>query len=146
MNRHVLTTVLTLFCISIFVFTPAMGDEEDGFVPLFDGKSFTGWRVSEDTSTSGKIENECLVLTGGRIHLFRKETFDDFVVRFESASRKEGLQQRVLRSRPSDSVGEVGPGSCSVQMRQKPCPNCIRHRGSGIRGKSPAPGRTSCSP
>lgn len=90
MNRHAFTTVLTLCCISILVVTSAMGDEEDGFEPLFDGKSFTGWRVSEDTSSSWKIENGCLVLTGGRNHLFTKETFADFVVRFEWRPAKKG--------------------------------------------------------
>ena len=42
MNRHALATVLTLCCISILGVTSSMGDEEEGFEPLFDGKSFTG--------------------------------------------------------------------------------------------------------
>jgi len=38
--------------------------DEEGFRPLFDGKSFDGWKVNENTPKSWKIENGLLVLTG----------------------------------------------------------------------------------
>jgi hypothetical protein len=65
-------------------------EKAEGFVPLFDGKSFEGWRVSESTPQSWKIENGLLMLTGGNSHLFTKEVFDDFIVRFEWRPAKKG--------------------------------------------------------
>jgi hypothetical protein len=41
---------------------PAVKPERDGFVPLFDGKTLEGWRVSAKTGHSGASKNK----TGGR--------------------------------------------------------------------------------
>ena len=65
-------------------------EKEEGFKSLFDGKSFAGWRVNKDTPKSWKIEKGLLILTGGRSHLFTKEEFDDFVVRFQWRPAKKG--------------------------------------------------------
>jgi hypothetical protein len=61
----------------------SQGAIDEGFRPLFDGKSFEGWKVDENTAKSWKIDHGLLVLTGGNSHLFTSEEFDDFVVRFE---------------------------------------------------------------
>ena len=42
------------------------GDKEEGFVPLFDGKSFAGWKTDANTPKSWKIENGMMVLLGGK--------------------------------------------------------------------------------
>jgi hypothetical protein len=68
----------------------AKPDKEEGFEPLFDGTSCEGWRASEKTPESWKIENGLLVLTGGHSHLFTKEEFDDFIVRFEWRPANKG--------------------------------------------------------
>jgi hypothetical protein len=72
------------------------GAEEEGFRPLFDGKSFAGWKVSENTPKSWRIEKELLVLTGGSSHLFTKESFADFVVRFQWRPLKKGYNSGFL--------------------------------------------------
>jgi hypothetical protein len=66
------------------------GANDEGFRPLFDGKSFEGWKVNENTPKSWKIDDELLVLTGGNSHLFTREEFDDFVVRLEWRPLKSG--------------------------------------------------------
>lgn len=66
------------------------GEEEKGFRPLFDGKSFKGWKVSENTPKSWRIERGLLVLTGGNSHLFTEPSFADFVVRFQWRPLKKG--------------------------------------------------------
>ena len=68
----------------------AAGTAEADFRPLFDGKSFAGWRVNENTPKSWKIEDGLLKLTGGSSHLFTKDEFDDFVVRIEWRAVKKG--------------------------------------------------------
>ncbi|MDZ4848732.1 MAG: DUF1080 domain-containing protein [Pirellulaceae bacterium] len=42
---------------------------EEGFVSLFDGKSFAGWKINESPE-SWKIENGEIVAHGNRSHLF----------------------------------------------------------------------------
>jgi len=64
--------------------------DEEGFRPLFDGKSFDGWRTGESTPKSWRIEGGLLVLTGGSSHLFTKEEFDDFILRFQWRPANKG--------------------------------------------------------
>ncbi len=42
---------------------------EDGWISLFDGKSLTNWKVSENPSTF-KVENGAITVHGPRAHLF----------------------------------------------------------------------------
>lgn len=98
MKRSTVVAALALFCSPMLAAEnsakspakPVEKDLEKGFVSLFDGKSLAGWQVNEKTPESWKIENGLLVLTGGRSHLFTKEKFDDFVVRFEWRPVKKG--------------------------------------------------------
>lgn len=44
-------------------------DKEEGWISLFDGKSFDGWKVNENPDTF-KIEDGKIVVNGPRSHLF----------------------------------------------------------------------------
>ena len=61
---------LLLTAISLFTFASAMAAEDEGFKPLFDGKTMDGWH---NPSKSGKIE-----VVDGEIHLTGDKKF--FVV------------------------------------------------------------------
>jgi len=43
---------------------------EPGFVSLFDGKTFNGWRMATENTNTWKIEDGALVTRGDRCHLF----------------------------------------------------------------------------
>ncbi|MEX0324466.1 MAG: DUF1080 domain-containing protein [Puniceicoccaceae bacterium] len=43
---------------------------EDGFIPLFDGETFTGWKASTENPGSFVIEDGAIVTRGPRAHLF----------------------------------------------------------------------------
>src|SRR5258708_11212038 len=45
-------------------------DSEEGFVQLFDGKTFNGWKKAEERPDTWKIEDGALVAHGDRCHLF----------------------------------------------------------------------------
>ncbi len=47
----------------------ASGNNEDGWVSIFDGKTMNGWRASENPATFS-IENGTIVVHGPRAHLF----------------------------------------------------------------------------
>jgi Domain of Unknown Function (DUF1080) len=61
--------------ILLFAFTGAAlvsgqeAKQEDGFVSMFDGKSFSGWKINESPD-SWKIEDGVIVAHGARSHLF----------------------------------------------------------------------------
>lgn len=64
MKRLFLFFVLTL---SLFSFS--VNDDKDGWVSLFDGKSFDGWKVGANAETF-KIEDGKIVVNGNVAHLF----------------------------------------------------------------------------
>jgi hypothetical protein len=66
--------------------------DEEGFKPLFDGKSLDGWKVSENKD-SFKIEDGAIVAEGPRAHAFyvgevNGAKFGDFELRLEAMTRK----------------------------------------------------------
>ena len=90
MTRFILLATMMLCCVPAPAQESAKPDDEEGFESLFDGKSFEGWQVGPTTPESWKIDRGLLVLTGGRSHLFTKEAFEDFIVRFEWRPVKKG--------------------------------------------------------
>jgi hypothetical protein len=48
----------------------AAAETEEGFVTLFDGTTFEGWRAAKENSGTWKIENGAFVTRGERSHLF----------------------------------------------------------------------------
>jgi hypothetical protein len=48
----------------------AVAESEEGFVKLFDGKTFTGWQTAAEHTNTWKIEDGALVTRGDRCHLF----------------------------------------------------------------------------
>jgi hypothetical protein len=62
------------------------GQPEAGFVSLFDGETFTGWRMAAEHTNTWKIEGGALVTRGGRCHLFYVgdgKPFKDFELKVE---------------------------------------------------------------
>lgn len=44
--------------------------DEEGFVPLMDGKTFNGWKLAEENKDTWKVEDGAFVAHGNRCHLF----------------------------------------------------------------------------
>src|SRR5262245_16983200 len=61
-----------LFAISLSLATSAClaAESEEGFVNIFDGKSFAGWIMAKENTNTWKIEDGALVTRGNRCHLF----------------------------------------------------------------------------
>jgi hypothetical protein len=64
--KHIVLPALALVC---FV-RLAVAASEEGFVSLFDGKTFTGWQTATEHTNTWKIEEGALVTRGDRCHLF----------------------------------------------------------------------------
>lgn len=61
--------ILTLFLAALLAAAPAIG-ADDGWVELWDGKSFDGWKLSTENPSSFKITDGAIVANGPRAHLF----------------------------------------------------------------------------
>jgi hypothetical protein len=85
-------------------------EKKDGFRLLFDGKSFDGWKTTDKTPKSWKIEGGMLILTGGSSHLFTKDTFEDFILRLEWRPAKKGYNSGIFIR-----------GNNQLQMQQQNC-------------------------
>ena len=110
--------------------TISKAEQEDGFVPLFDGKTFDGWKVSDKTPKSWKIDNGLLVLTGGGSHLFTVKQYENFVVRFEWRPSKKGYNS-----------GFFIRGNNQIQMAQGDAGHLLGVKGSvGVPKLHKAPG------
>ncbi len=62
-----LLLALTLFPLSQSLFA---AESEDGFVQIFDGKTFNGWKTAEEHPDTWKIVDGALVAHGERCHIF----------------------------------------------------------------------------
>ncbi len=67
MNR--VSNCLAVVCLASFGVAFAADTKEEGFVQLFDGKSFDGWKINEKKE-SWKIVDGAIVANGPRSHLF----------------------------------------------------------------------------
>jgi hypothetical protein len=45
-------------------------DSEEGFVSIFDGKSFAGWKMATENTNAWKIKDGMIVANGNRSHLY----------------------------------------------------------------------------
>lgn len=85
------TSCLAALAFAVLSVNVSLADEE-GFKPLFDGKSLDGWKVSENQE-SFKIEDGAIVAHGPRAHAFytgevNGAKFKNFELRLEAMTRK----------------------------------------------------------
>lgn len=59
-----------LLCFFLAVHVSFSQRKEKGWISLFDGKSFAGWRVNEENPTTFSIEDGTIKVAGERTHLF----------------------------------------------------------------------------
>jgi hypothetical protein len=64
--KNLLPVTLILLCTAVIV----RAESESGFVSLFDGKTFNGWKPAEENTNTWKIEDGALVTHGNRCHLY----------------------------------------------------------------------------
>jgi len=67
MKRATMTMVVLLLAVSSL--QAADKKKKDGWISMFDGKSFKGWKASENKDT-WQIKDGCLTCAGPRSHLF----------------------------------------------------------------------------
>lgn len=85
---------MTVAMLSVLIVLPAhsgaanKAKAEKGWISLFNGKNFEGWRVSENGNW--KVENGVMVGGGKRAHVFSDKKFKDFEFKCEVMINKGG--------------------------------------------------------
>ena len=78
----------TLLCAASLV---SAAEGEAGFAPLFDGKTFNGWKMAEENKDTWKIEDGAFVAHGNRCHLYYvgdQKPFKNFHIKVEVMTAK----------------------------------------------------------
>ncbi|MCH7988711.1 MAG: DUF1080 domain-containing protein [Planctomycetes bacterium] len=57
--------------------------EGDGWISLFNGKDFTGWKISDSKQAKWRVEDGMIVANGPRSHLFTVREFKNFEFKAE---------------------------------------------------------------
>lgn len=73
MKKIILSYALVLLTFSAFA---QMKADKDGWIPLFDGKSLDGWKISENPS-SFSVEAGVIKVHGNRAHAFYQGAVED---------------------------------------------------------------------
>ncbi len=63
-------TLPLLLSATLLFASQALAADEEGFIPLMDGKTFKGWKTAEENKDTWKIEDGAFVAAGPRCHLF----------------------------------------------------------------------------
>ena len=77
MKKFLLSSIVAA-AMSVQIFA---ADPEAGFTPIFDGKTFNGWKIAEPETKSWRIEDGVIIAQGNRSHLFYvgdEKPFKDF--------------------------------------------------------------------
>lgn len=89
--------VLCAICLSV---APAMAQDSEGFVQLFNGKDLTGWKTHPDDKAVWKVEDGMIVGTGPAGHLFtERDDFTDFVYRLHIKISDKGNSGQYFRTK-----------------------------------------------
>jgi hypothetical protein len=81
--------------VEIYEGSPATTSPDDGFVPLFDGETFAGWRLQNPESRGFEIKDGAIVVHGRGTgaepaagfcngSLWSEKSYEDFIVRFQA--------------------------------------------------------------
>jgi hypothetical protein len=79
-------------------------DDDKGWVPIFNGKDLTGWKVYPKGTGNWKVENGILIGSGQASHLFSERSdYENFSYRVEAQINDNGNSGQYFRT-------QFGPG------------------------------------
>jgi hypothetical protein len=125
---------LLLFLTATLALAQSPAEKEDGFVKLFDGKSFAGWKTNDNTAKSWKIDNGMMVLLGGSNSIYTEKKYADFVLRLEWRPEKKGYNSGLfLRGNNQINLSQKAVGQLIGNKGTKGVPEL--HKESGTSGR-----------
>ncbi|MEI6108129.1 MAG: DUF1080 domain-containing protein [Opitutae bacterium] len=94
---------------------------EEGFVPLMDGKTFTGWKPTVEHADTWKIEDGAFVTRGPRAHLFYTgddRPFKNFELKVEVMTEPGSNGGIYFHTRYQDTDWPRAGFECQVNVTQ----------------------------
>ena len=85
-DADTLPRITTLLLVAAaLLLTPFAGsaEDKDGWISLFNGKNFDGWKIGDAKQGKWKIENGNIVANGPRSHLYTIKEFKNFEFKAE---------------------------------------------------------------
>jgi hypothetical protein len=77
-------------------------DSEDGFAPIFDGRTLKGWIGLNDDTSSYYVKNGMLICRAtGKVHIFTRKQYANFVFRLQIRLDPGGNNGIGIRAQPS---------------------------------------------
>src|SRR4051794_37223499 len=100
MRRYLATGLLIcLFAFSFLLRVGADDKKNDGFVPLFNGKDLTGWKMHPRDKARWKVEDGAIIGEGPAGHLFTERgDYTNFHLRFEAMINDKGNSGQYFRA------------------------------------------------
>ena len=129
-----LVVVLAVACCS----STAAVAEEEGFKPLFDGKTLDGWRKAGGGATY-RAEDGCIVGEvgpGSNTFLCTEKTYADFILKLEVKLDVHGNSGIQFRSHQRDGNGRVFGYQCEIDPSARAWSEEGKHPRPGPRMKS----------
>jgi hypothetical protein len=100
----------------------AMGAEnEAGFVTIFDGKTFNGWKIGDEAAKAWRIEDGALVAQGTRSHIFYvgdEEPFKDFELKVDVMTKPGSNGGIYFHTKYQESGWPRAGFECQVNVTQ----------------------------
>jgi len=122
--------LLSLCLVATAALGQSAAEKEEGFVPLFDGKSFAGWKADDKTAKSWKVENGMMVLMGGSNNIYTEKKYGDFIVRFEFRPEKKGYNSGFfLRGGNQINLAQKDAGRLMTSKASKAVPELHKEPG-----------------
>ena len=119
MKNPSLITILTLtFAVA---FRLAAADSEEGFKSIFDGKTFNGWKIGDESAKSWRIEDGAFVTQGSRSHVFYvgdEQPFKDFELKVDVMTEPGSNGGIYFHTKYQESGWPKGGFECQVNVTQ----------------------------
>jgi hypothetical protein len=109
--------LLTLATCAALTVPICAADTEEGFQPIFDGKSFEGWKMSTENTNAWKIADGAIVANGNRSHLFYVgdgKTFKDFELKVDVMTKPNSNGGIYFHTRYQENDWPRGGFECQV--------------------------------
>jgi hypothetical protein len=116
--KRFLLTIASVVALSASVFAAAPAAEsEEGFVQIFDGKTFTGWKTATENTNSWSIRDGALVAHGNRCHIFYvgdPKPFKDFELKVDVMTEPHSNGGIYFHTRYQENGWPKGGFECQV--------------------------------
>ena len=114
--KYILLLALGLVSISTFA-----AEDETGFKPLMDGKTFAGWKLAEENTNTFRIEDGAFVANGKPCHLYYvgdEQPFKNFHLKVDVMTDKTSNGGIYFHTKYQERSWPKGGFECQVNNTQ----------------------------